>query len=199
MREIYKFWRKKRLVRGASLTRRFWRKYEFTAEDNHAIFRDRYEDKSMKLRKKHKTETDSYYKVRGLCSNLLSALGLCYEVVRREKRKLASDMYQRVQFEKDLLKFEQEYASSLTEQFGEADDLILETQEKLNQECYRYIDFYEKEIKTEQYPEIIGIYRTLIDEEPRFLEIETSFSDNYTRSSYSAKNKFDPDRYEKDR
>jgi hypothetical protein len=67
VQEIYSYWRKRRASIGAVLLRQFWRRYEYSSEDPNAIFRDRYEDKSMKLRKKNnKSEVDSYFKLRGL-------------------------------------------------------------------------------------------------------------------------------------
>eukprot|EP00347_Sterkiella_histriomuscorum_P014342 403361238 len=154
LRDIYKYWRRKRDQRGSSLLRRFWRRYDFTSEDNYAIFRDRFEEKTMKLRKKHKTETDSYFKVRGLCSNLVQALGLCHEVVSELEQAFKSQVGPN-------------YLNFLN------DDI----ENDLKVQCSKYVNFYESEIRQERYPEILQIQQQLIDEEPRFLEIDSSCMD----------------------
>jgi hypothetical protein len=70
---------------GSVLLRQFWRRYDFSSEDPNAIFRDRFEDKSMKLRKKTKTEVDMYFKIKGVYKVMIHALGLAHETIRRER------------------------------------------------------------------------------------------------------------------
>ena len=82
--------------------RQFWRRYDCLSEDPNAIFRDRYEDKSMKLRKKSKNEVDTYFKMKGVYKVMIHALGISHELIKREKRKFLSSHYERIQFEERL-------------------------------------------------------------------------------------------------
>lgn len=102
LQEVYTYWRKRRAQLGSVLLRQFWRRYDFSSEDPNAIFRDRHEDKSMKLRKKTKNEVDMYFKIKGLYKVMVHALGLAHETVRRERRKYLLGLQDNLSFENQL-------------------------------------------------------------------------------------------------
>lgn len=136
LQEVYTYWRKRRAQLGSVLLRQFWRRYDFSSEDPNAIFRDRHEDKSMKLRKKTKNEVDTYFKIKGLYKVMVHALGLAHETVRRERRKYLLGVQESLSFEERLKELCPEELNG---------DQISSLQRDFN-------DFYEREVKNEDYP-----------------------------------------------
>ena len=123
-------------------------------EDNDAegVFRSRYAEK-MKLRKKTRGESDSYFKLRQLMVSAAQTLVQSHNIVKRENCKRLIDLYEGLQLHRTL------ETSQLINRYAKKDE-----------QASSFMALYDQKVKIDAEPESLRVLKEVLslDLEPEY-------------------------------